>query len=29
LPIDPELSDRNRLEGRIHSFLETLEGGAR
>jgi benzoyl-CoA reductase/2-hydroxyglutaryl-CoA dehydratase subunit BcrC/BadD/HgdB len=29
LPIDPELSDRNRLEGRIQSFLETLEGGAR
>jgi benzoyl-CoA reductase/2-hydroxyglutaryl-CoA dehydratase subunit BcrC/BadD/HgdB len=28
LPIDPELSDRNRLEGRIESFLETLDGGA-
>jgi len=27
LPIDPELSDRARLEGRIQSFLETLEGG--
>jgi len=26
LPIDPELSDRARLEGRIQSFLETLEG---
>jgi benzoyl-CoA reductase/2-hydroxyglutaryl-CoA dehydratase subunit BcrC/BadD/HgdB len=29
LPIDPELSDRARLEGRIQSFLETLEGSAR
>ncbi len=29
LPIDPELSDRNRLEGRIQSFLETFEGGTR
>jgi benzoyl-CoA reductase/2-hydroxyglutaryl-CoA dehydratase subunit BcrC/BadD/HgdB len=29
LPIDPELSDRARLEGRIQSFLETLEGGSR
>jgi benzoyl-CoA reductase/2-hydroxyglutaryl-CoA dehydratase subunit BcrC/BadD/HgdB len=29
LPIDPELSDRGRLEGRIQSFLETLEGGSR
>jgi hypothetical protein len=29
LPIDPELSDRVRLEGRIQSFLETLEGGLR
>jgi hypothetical protein len=29
LPIDPELSDRVRLEGRIQSFLETLEGGPR
>jgi benzoyl-CoA reductase/2-hydroxyglutaryl-CoA dehydratase subunit BcrC/BadD/HgdB len=28
LPIDPELSDRARLEGRIQSFLETLEGGS-
>jgi benzoyl-CoA reductase/2-hydroxyglutaryl-CoA dehydratase subunit BcrC/BadD/HgdB len=27
LPMDPELSDRARLEGRIQSFLETLEGG--
>ena len=27
LPIDPELSDRARLEGRIQSFLETLEDG--
>jgi hypothetical protein len=26
LPIDPELSDRARLEGRIQSFLETLRG---
>lgn len=26
LPIDPELSDRARLEGRIQSFLETLQG---
>jgi benzoyl-CoA reductase/2-hydroxyglutaryl-CoA dehydratase subunit BcrC/BadD/HgdB len=25
LPIDPELSDRARLEGRIQSFLETLK----
>jgi benzoyl-CoA reductase/2-hydroxyglutaryl-CoA dehydratase subunit BcrC/BadD/HgdB len=29
LPIDPELSDRSRLEGRIESFVETLQGGAR
>jgi benzoyl-CoA reductase/2-hydroxyglutaryl-CoA dehydratase subunit BcrC/BadD/HgdB len=29
LPIDPELSDRARLEGRIQSFLETLEGGSK
>jgi len=29
LPMDPELSDRVRLEGRIQSFLETLEGGRR
>ncbi len=29
LPIDPELSDRTRLEGRIQSFLETLEGDLR
>jgi len=29
LPIDPELSDRARLEGRIQSFLETLDGGLR
>jgi benzoyl-CoA reductase/2-hydroxyglutaryl-CoA dehydratase subunit BcrC/BadD/HgdB len=29
LPLDPELSDRARLEGRIQSFLETLEGGPR
>ena len=29
LPIDPELSDRGRLEGRIQSFLETLEGSVR
>jgi len=29
LPMDPELSDRARLEGRIQSFLETLEGGSR
>jgi benzoyl-CoA reductase/2-hydroxyglutaryl-CoA dehydratase subunit BcrC/BadD/HgdB len=28
LPIDPELSDRARLEGRIQSFLETLGGSA-
>ena len=28
LPVDPELSDRVRLQGRIQSFLETLEGGA-
>jgi benzoyl-CoA reductase/2-hydroxyglutaryl-CoA dehydratase subunit BcrC/BadD/HgdB len=27
LPLDPELSDRGRLRGRIQSFLETLEGG--
>jgi hypothetical protein len=27
LPMDPELSDRARLEGRIQSFLEALEGG--
>ena len=27
LPLDPELSDRGRLEGRIQSFLETLGGG--
>lgn len=25
LPIDPELSDRARLEGRIQTFIETLE----
>jgi len=25
LPIDPEISDRGRLEGRIQTFLETLE----
>jgi hypothetical protein len=29
LPIDPELSDRARLEGRIQSFLETFGGGPR
>ena len=29
LPMDPELSDRARLEGRIQSFLETLEGGSK
>jgi hypothetical protein len=29
LPIDPELSDRARLEVRIQSFLETLEGGSK
>jgi benzoyl-CoA reductase/2-hydroxyglutaryl-CoA dehydratase subunit BcrC/BadD/HgdB len=29
LPIDPELSDRARLVGRIQSFLETLQGGSR
>jgi benzoyl-CoA reductase/2-hydroxyglutaryl-CoA dehydratase subunit BcrC/BadD/HgdB len=29
LPVDPELSDRIRLEGRIESFLETLDGGPR
>lgn len=29
LPVDPELSDRARLEGRIESFLETVEGGQR
>ncbi|HXX73447.1 MAG TPA: 2-hydroxyacyl-CoA dehydratase family protein [Candidatus Acidoferrales bacterium] len=28
LPIDPELSDRGRLEGRIQSFLETFDGVA-
>jgi benzoyl-CoA reductase/2-hydroxyglutaryl-CoA dehydratase subunit BcrC/BadD/HgdB len=28
LPIDPELSDRSRLEGRIQSFLETFQGSA-
>jgi hypothetical protein len=27
LPVDPEFSDRARLEGRIQSFLETLEHG--
>jgi benzoyl-CoA reductase/2-hydroxyglutaryl-CoA dehydratase subunit BcrC/BadD/HgdB len=27
LPIDPELSDRNRLEGRVQSFIETMRGG--
>jgi benzoyl-CoA reductase/2-hydroxyglutaryl-CoA dehydratase subunit BcrC/BadD/HgdB len=27
LPMDPELSDRARLESRIQSFLETLGGG--
>ncbi|MEM2142497.1 MAG: 2-hydroxyacyl-CoA dehydratase family protein [Candidatus Thorarchaeota archaeon] len=27
LPIDPELSDRSRLVGRIQAFLETLGGG--
>lgn len=27
LPIDPELSDRARLEGKIQSLLETIEGG--
>ena len=26
LPIDPELSDKGRLEGRIQSFVETLGG---
>jgi len=26
LPIDPELSDRGRLEGRLQTFLETIEG---
>jgi benzoyl-CoA reductase/2-hydroxyglutaryl-CoA dehydratase subunit BcrC/BadD/HgdB len=25
LPMDPELSDRSRLEGRLQSFVETLE----
>jgi benzoyl-CoA reductase/2-hydroxyglutaryl-CoA dehydratase subunit BcrC/BadD/HgdB len=29
LPMDPELSDRARLEGRIQSFLETVEGGSK
>jgi benzoyl-CoA reductase/2-hydroxyglutaryl-CoA dehydratase subunit BcrC/BadD/HgdB len=29
LPVDPELSDRVRLAGRIQSFLETLEGGSK
>ena len=29
LPIDPELSDRARLEGRIQSFLETFAGSAK
>jgi benzoyl-CoA reductase/2-hydroxyglutaryl-CoA dehydratase subunit BcrC/BadD/HgdB len=29
LPIDPELSDRARLKGRIQSFLETFGGGPR
>lgn len=29
LPIDPELSDRVRLEGRIQSFLETVGGSLR
>jgi benzoyl-CoA reductase/2-hydroxyglutaryl-CoA dehydratase subunit BcrC/BadD/HgdB len=29
LPLDPELSDRNRLEGRIQSFIETIQEGAR
>lgn len=29
LPIDPELSDRVRLEGRIQSFLEALVGSLR
>jgi len=29
LPMDPELSDRGRLEGRIQSFLETLRGRTR
>jgi benzoyl-CoA reductase/2-hydroxyglutaryl-CoA dehydratase subunit BcrC/BadD/HgdB len=29
LPMDPELSDRVRLEGRIQSFLETLGGSLR
>jgi benzoyl-CoA reductase/2-hydroxyglutaryl-CoA dehydratase subunit BcrC/BadD/HgdB len=27
LPIDPELSDRARLEGRLQTFLETLDKG--
>ena len=27
LPLDPELSDRSRLEVRIQTFLETLENG--
>ena len=26
LPIDPEISDRSRLIGRLQTFLETLEG---
>ncbi|MFW9909400.1 MAG: 2-hydroxyacyl-CoA dehydratase [Candidatus Thorarchaeota archaeon] len=25
LPLDPELSDRNRLEGRLQTFMETLQ----
>jgi benzoyl-CoA reductase/2-hydroxyglutaryl-CoA dehydratase subunit BcrC/BadD/HgdB len=29
LPIDPELSDRARLGGKIQSFLETLERGSK
>jgi benzoyl-CoA reductase/2-hydroxyglutaryl-CoA dehydratase subunit BcrC/BadD/HgdB len=29
LPMDPELSDRARLEGRIETFLETLDGDLR
>jgi len=28
LPVDPELSDKARLQGRVQSFLETLEGDA-
>jgi benzoyl-CoA reductase/2-hydroxyglutaryl-CoA dehydratase subunit BcrC/BadD/HgdB len=27
LPLDPELSDRARLEGRIQTFMETVQGG--